>query len=98
MVGEGLPVFTVVGAPSCPIPDWLAPLQARNSQGTRRIVKPVAGLMRFDFFVGCHWAANSWWDWLSVAFVLVCAMSTIDNLGLGLGIYENRPCATLGVI
>ena len=42
MVGDGLPDFTVVGAASCPIPDWLAPLQARNSPATRKIPKPVA--------------------------------------------------------
>ena len=50
------------------------------------------------FFVGCHWAANSGWDRLSVVFVLVCAMSTNDNLGLGLRIYTTRYCATLGVV
>ena len=50
------------------------------------------------FLVGCHWAANSGRDWLSVVFVLVCAMSTNDNLGLGLRIYTTRYCATLGVV
>ena len=49
VVGDGLAVVTVVGAASCPIPDWLAPPQATNSPKTRRIVKPVAGLKKFDF-------------------------------------------------
>ena len=53
MVGDGLAVFTVVGAASCPIPDWLAPPQATNSPATRRIVKLVAGLKNFDFIPSC---------------------------------------------
>ena len=30
---------------------------------------------------GCHCAVNSGWDWLSVVFVLVCAMCTADYSG-----------------
>jgi len=54
--------------------------------------------VKSPFFVGCHWAATSGCDWLSVVFVLVCAISTNDNLGLGLRIYTTRYCATLGVV
>ena len=52
--------------------------------------------VRLPFFVGCHCAANSGWDWLSVVLVIVCPIARIDNLDLGLRIYATR-CWRLGV-
>ena len=49
MVGDAVAVVTVVGAAFCSMSVWLAPPQARRTMVTRRIVKPVAGLKKFDF-------------------------------------------------